>query len=426
MSEPKDAIEGLAKGENRALPKSFYGLNIAQFFGALNDNLYKLLVIYLFIDLEGIENSYEILSLAGSIFVIPFLLFAAISGQAADKLSKSRLIVGTKVFEVFISLLGILSIYLQSKVFCFISLFLYAFQSTIFGPSKYGILPEIVPKNLLSKANGVLTAFTYLAIIAGTFLASFILDVTDRSYLSGGAFCLIFSLIGLIGSLFIKTTLPVDPQKRLKPVFIGEIIKTLFDIKVFPPLLTIIFASSFFLLIAAFVQLNLIPFAVTELKLTDTEGGYLFLLCAIGIAIGSYTIGWLSGKNILLAAVPVACFMLAILFFLLDFFSNNLMLSALFIFGLGSIGGIYQIPLDAYIQLKSPNNQRGAVIAANSFLSFVGVLIASFLVYAIKEIINVGPDRGFTLIGILTLIFSAYLANVIGKKVEREAHQEGN
>ena len=389
--------------------KSFIGLNIAQTCGALNDNLYKLLTIFLFIEIEGIENSAEILSLAGAIFVMPFLLFAAFAGILADKFSKCMIIRWTKVFEVLIALIGMAGLYLQNKEICYFSIFLFALQSTIFGPAKYGILPEILDKTKLSQANGIITALTYLAIITGTFLASFILEITDRSYLTGAFVCLSVSLIGFLGSLAISYTHPQNPKINLRPVFIGEIFKTLKELKVFPPLLSAIFASAFFLFAASFVQLNLIPFAAITLNLTDTQGGYLFILTAIGIAFGSFIIGKLSGKKILLKVVPYACMILSFQFFLLDFLSDQLGIAAFLVFGLGAIGGIYQIPLDAYVQSKSPKEKLGSVIAANSFLSFAGVLFASFLVFLIGGVFKINPDKGFTLMGALTLTYSFYL-----------------
>src|SRR5262249_3845811 len=90
---------------------SFTYLNITQFLGALNDNIFKLLIVYLFIDIEGIENKYSILSSTGAIFVLPFLLFSTSSGVLADRFSKSNIIVYTKVLELAIMILGAFAFY---------------------------------------------------------------------------------------------------------------------------------------------------------------------------------------------------------------------------------------------------------------------------------------------------------------------------
>ena len=96
---------------------SFTYLNVTQFLGALNDNIYKLLIVYFLIQLKGIEASHQILALTGAIFVIPFLLFSALSGTLADRLSKRDIIVTTKILELVIMGFGVLAFGLQSIFF---------------------------------------------------------------------------------------------------------------------------------------------------------------------------------------------------------------------------------------------------------------------------------------------------------------------
>lgn len=119
---------------------SFTYLNITQFMGALNDNIYKLLIVYLFISIEGMDQKYSILSTTGAIFVLPFLLFSTSSGTMADRFSKRNIIIWTKVLELFIMILGAFAFYYQSKWGAYTILFMLATQSALFGPSKYGIL----------------------------------------------------------------------------------------------------------------------------------------------------------------------------------------------------------------------------------------------------------------------------------------------
>src|SRR3990167_240090 len=124
--------------------RSFYLLNATQFLGALNDNIFKLLVIYLLIYIKGAAAAPTILSLAGAIFVIPFLLFSSGAGVLADKISKRTIIVVAKCLELAIMLFAVLAIYLESEFGAFTCLFFMAAQSALFGPSKYGIIPELV------------------------------------------------------------------------------------------------------------------------------------------------------------------------------------------------------------------------------------------------------------------------------------------
>jgi acyl-[acyl-carrier-protein]-phospholipid O-acyltransferase/long-chain-fatty-acid--[acyl-carrier-protein] ligase len=406
---------------------SFTYLNITQFLGALNDNMYKLLIVYFMIQAEGIENSPTILASTGAIFVLPFLIFASWAGTLADRFSKSRIIVISKILELIIMCLGLVAFIYGSKIGSYCVLFLMAAQSVLMSPSKYGILPEMMPKEKISKANGLMTSFTYLAIILGTFLASFLVDVTGRHFIISSAFCVGFSVIGLFTSLFIEKTPPSGSQKKLNPRLVYEVYETLKAVKNEPSLIAAVLGSAFFLFIAAYVQLNIIPFAVQSLHLTDVQGGYLFLLTALGIGSGSILAGKISGTTVELGLVPLAGAGISICFFLLDSFSNDLSVAIPLIVTIGVFGGMYLVPLDSYVQITSPKKFIGQVVASSTFLSFVGVLCASGLLYLVSEILGFKADKGFTILGVLTLIvvfiytylFFDYLTRFVGMILSR-------
>ncbi|MEI8365915.1 MAG: MFS transporter, partial [Parachlamydiaceae bacterium] len=384
-------------------PSSFTYLNLTQFLAALNDNIYKLLVIYFFIQIEGTENSHRILATTGAIFVLPFLLFSASSGTMADRFSKRNIIVLTKTLEFVTLALGVLAFQYESKLGAYCVLFLMATLSAIFGPSKYGILPELVSSDKISKANGMMTSFTFLAIILGTFSASFILDITNRHFIFAALFSTLVAFVAMAASFFIEYTPPSGSSKRFNVLFLAEITSTLKEVSHYPSLLMAVFGSAFFLFLGAFIQLNMIPFALQSLHLSDVQGGYLFLLTALGIGSGSILAGKVSGKTVELGLVPVAGCGVAICCYLLDLFSNNVFAVLPLVTLLGLFGGMYQIPLDSYIQITSPSTSRGRIVAATNFLSFFGVLLASGLLFFISDILGLKADKGFTVIGTLTL-----------------------
>lgn len=388
---------------------SFTYLNTTQFLGALNDNIYKLLVIYFFIELEGIENSHHILAITGAIFVLPFLLFSATSGTMADRFSKRNIIVFTKTLEFLTLGLGVLAFYYESKTGSYIVLFLMATLSAIFGPSKYGILPELVSTDKISKANGLMTSFTFLAIILGTFTASFLVEISNRHFIFAALFSTFMAFIAMVASFCIEYTPPAGSSKRLNFFFLTEIASTLKQASQFPSLLTAIFGSAFFLFLGAFIQLNTIPYAVQSLHLTDVQGGYLFLLAAIGIGTGSILAGKISGKTVELGLAPLAGIGVATCCYLLDLFSDNLFGVIPLIILLGLFGGMYQIPMDSYIQVASPNTSRGQIVAATNFLSFFGVLCASGMLYMVSEVLGLKADKGFTIVGSITLAVTAVI-----------------
>lgn len=384
-------------------PSSFTYLNATQFLSALNDNIYKLLVVYFFIQVEGIESSHRILSITGAIFVLPFLLFSASSGTMADRFSKRNIIVLTKTLEFVTLSLGVLAFQYESKIGSYTVLFLMATLSAIFGPSKYGILPEIVASDKITKANGLMTSFTFLAIIIGTFSASFFLDITNHHFIFAALISTFMAFIAMAFSFCIEYTPPSGSSKRFNILFLAEIAKTLKIASLQPSLLTAIIGSAFFMFLGAFFQLNMIPFAMQSLHLSDVQGGYLFLLTALGIGAGSLVAGKVSGKIVELGLVPLAGLGVTISCYFLDLFSDQLCPVLSLVVLLGLLGGIYQVPLDSYIQVESPNTSRGQIVAATNFLSFFGVLCASFLLFLNSEVWGFEADKGFTIIGTLTL-----------------------
>jgi len=386
--------------------RSFYLLNATQFLGALNDNIFKLLVIYLFINVKGAAAAPRILSLAGAIFVIPFLLFSSGAGVLADKISKRTIIVITKVLEVVIMLFAVLAVYLESEFGAFTCLFCMAAQSALFGPSKYGIIPELVEEKMVSKANGSITSFTYLAIILGTFLASFLTDVTHKNFILVSLFCVLIAIIGLLTSFGIARTEPQRSTKKINPFFLYEIYQTLKTSWKVPHLLTAIFSSSFFLFIGAFTQLNIIPFAIQSLHLSEVGGGYLFLATAVGIAIGAVIAGQLSKDKVEPGISCIAGFFISLFFFTLSIFSSSLICTILSLALLGIVGGGFLIPFDSFIQVNSPDEKRGQVIAAANFFSFVGVLFAAFTLYLISEEFGYTASSGFAIMGCFSLLAS--------------------
>ncbi|OGN57584.1 MAG: hypothetical protein A3C42_02825 [Chlamydiae bacterium RIFCSPHIGHO2_02_FULL_45_9] len=384
--------------------RSFYFLNATQFLGALNDNVFKLLVIYLLINLKGPSAANSILSLAGAIFVIPFLLFSSGAGVVADRISKRTIIVFTKAFEVCIMLFGMLAISLRWEVGVYTALFLMATQSAIFGPSKYGIIPELVETKMVSKANGSLTSFTYLAIILETFLASFLTDISGKNFVLEASVCVLIAGIGLMASFGINRTTPQNSSKKVNPVFLYEIYQTLkFSWKI-PHLLPMIYGSSFFLFIGAFTQLNIIPFAMQSLGLSEVGGGYLFLPTAVGIAIGAVLSGLLSKDRVEPGISCICGFFIALFFFLLYCFAWSLTMTLILLGLLGVFGGAYLIPFDSFLQLNSPKEKRGQVIAAANFFSFIGVLMASFALYLISEKLGFSAASGFFWMAMITFV----------------------
>ncbi len=412
------------RSETFSPKKALNFLNIAQFLGVINDNVFKFLTLFLLIDIQGIEASSKILFWVGTVYVLPFLFFSSAAGVLADKFSKQKIIVFLKAVEVLTTAVSILAFWVQSTWACYALLFLLALHSAAFGPPKYSIIPEIVPEDKISKANGLITSFTYLGVIVGTFLASFTTQITGRNFPLCATICFLIAICGLLASLLIPYTKPNKTENRIKFFFLKDVYRTLEFCYRSPHLLTCVLSAAFFLYLGAFFQLNIIPYAIQSLGLSEIGGGYLFLTVAIGIAIGAVLVGKLSKNNIELGFSCIAGLFLFILVFLLAISPNIISINVILLILIGCFTGFFIVPIDAYIQKNSPDEKRGQVVATSNFMSFTGVLLAPFSIYLLSGTWGFSAAAGFFFVSMivffvaLSIIFklSSIFFHFVGKK----------
>src|SRR5438093_8832305 len=192
---------GLPQNQERTDPdwrRSFWSLIVTQFQGAFSDNAYKYLVIFL-ISALGLSKSDrdQFVFIVGALFAVPFILFSMAGGYLADRYSKRSVTVGTKVAGILIMLIALVGLRLNNLTIALAAVFLLSTQSAFFGPSKYGLLPELLPEKLLSWGNGIIELGTFLAIITGTVAGSTMARAFRGRQAWSGAILLVLSVWGL-------------------------------------------------------------------------------------------------------------------------------------------------------------------------------------------------------------------------------------
>ncbi len=393
--------------------RSFAWLNATQFLGALNDNIFKLLSFFFVIGLLGAEQASMWVSLGGAIFVIPFLLFTPAAGVLADRLSKRTITVCVKFLEIVVMALAALAFSMKWAPGAYIVLFLMSAQSALFGPSKYGIIPELVRRDQISAANGALVMLTYLAIILGSALGPWLGEQVDGRFELAALVCIGIAIAGTATSFGIEKTPAAGSRARPSLFVVGDVWRTLSSLRGDKDLLMAVVASAYFSLIGSFMQLNLIPFGMGHLDLTDTQAGYLFFFAAVGIGIGAWLAGRLSGRNVEFGIVPIGALLLAATTIGIgsDAFSLNGVRGLILLAGVGA--GLFLIPLESFIQFRSPRERLGSILAASSFLSWTGVLIGSVLVFLFNVALGLTPAHGFIIVGALTVVLGLVAVYVL-------------
>lgn len=395
-----------------ALPRGFYALNLTQALGALNDNLFKLLLVLYLVGAGGLASGGRVATLAGALFVLPFLLATPPAGWLADRYRKNRILMACKALELAVMAVGLYGFSAGSSSLLYGTLFVMALQSALFGPAKYGIVPELVERAQLSRANGALESWTYLGIIGGTGLAT-VLPAFAKGFGGAALVPVGLALAGFVASLFIPRTpsassLPARSRRERRLVW-GTLRRD-------GDLRRAVLAAAAFLLLAGFVQLDLLPYGMRTLGLSGEASGALFLLTALGIAAGSLLAGRLSDRLPEMGLVPLGALGLTVALFGLGAATSTAAAMALLVL-LGLSGGCFVVPLQTFLQWRSPARCRGRMLAVAGWLGWVGVLAAAGLLGLTDSLLGWTPQAGFRLVALVALgvalLTLRYLADLL-------------
>jgi 1-acyl-sn-glycerol-3-phosphate acyltransferase len=380
--------------------RKFWPLFWTQFFGALNDNYFKnalvMLITFQGVSLLGLDTK-SLVALSGGIFILPFFLFSAISGQLADKLDRTLLTRIIKWVELAIMFVVSYGFFMHHYELLFVALFLMGVHSTFFGPIKYSMIPDLLPDRQLVVGNAYVEVGTFLAILLGTIGSGIVMAMPDGvHWIVGGL--LGFSLLGLATSYFMTPVPRAAPDLKLGWNPIPQLTDTLGAIRGNQAVFNSVLGISWFWFLGAAI-LSMIPIYVKSVLIGNESIVTLFLTCfTVGVAIGAVACEKLSYERIEIGLVPIGS--LGMTIFLLDlglasrgwtvregtvlglsgFFAHPGSWRVILAFlGIAIAGGIYTVPLYTLIQQRSPAALRSRVVAANNILNAVFMVLASGL-----------------------------------------------
>jgi acyl-[acyl-carrier-protein]-phospholipid O-acyltransferase/long-chain-fatty-acid--[acyl-carrier-protein] ligase len=398
----------MARGRFADLLKSggFRAFLWTQFLGAFNDSFYQTIVL---LHAEHVNRTYIPISLM--VFNLPFLLFSGYAGHLADAVSKRRVMIWVKVFEVGIMGMGLAALVAGSMNSMMLVMFLLGLHSTVFSPSKYGIVPEMWPDRDLSRANAVLEMSTFVAMVMGMSAGAFVFGPWQGAGWRAGAATLSIAVAGFANSLRI-TRVPASgaPQAfRWNPL--GEVAAATRRLREARPLWLTVLGICYFWFLGALFKMVLPDFGVQALHASDARVGLLWTVLAVGVGAGNLLAGRLSGDKVELGLVPLGSLTMALAGFGIYAAraSYGLSVAALAVFGLGS--GLFVVPLYAYMQQRAGRQEKGRVVAANNFYQTLAMLLASGLLLALQE--RMGPAHIVLASAVLTLGATVYIVTVV-------------
>lgn len=422
----------MKNNEHLLSTRRFLPMFITQFFGALNDNVYKqallLVITYGWINQQATDVS-TLNNLAALLFILPYFIFSATAGQIADKFERSQLIRGIKVLEIVIMLIGSAGFLLGNLWLLLLALFMMGTHSTFFGPIKYAILPEILKPNELMSGNALFQSGTSIAILIGMILGGAVISVSQGNLIWISLTVVIIAILGYLSSRFILKQQVSSPELKIDWNFFRTSFQTLKYAKSLPLIFMILLGNSWYWFYGA-TYLTQIP-QLTQQNLHASENVVSLLLTffSVGIGVGSLLCRRIGGSEVNIKMVPIGAIGLTLFAFYLalslafvpertgammnvaDMFNHgaiyyHVMLAVTL---LGVSGGFYIVPLYAIMQAYSPRSHRARVVAANNILNAVFMVSSAVFSIIILSILKIDIKILFSITAVLSAGFTLWL-----------------
>ena len=422
----------MKNSEHLLSTRRFLPMFLTQFFGALNDNVYKqallLVITYGWIQQQTAGIS-TLNNFAALLFILPYFIFSATAGQLADKYERSQLVRMLKIAEILIMLIGTAGFLLGSLWLLLLALFLMGTHSTFFGPIKYAILPEILKPNELMSGNALFQSGTSMAILIGMILGGAVISMSQGNLLWISLTVLTIACLGYFSSRFILKQEVSSPNIQIDWNFFRTSFQTVKYAKSLPLIFLILLGNSWYWFYGA-TYLTQIP-QLTQQNLHASENVVSLLLTffSVGIGVGSLLCRKIGGSEVNIKMVPLGAIGLTIfalylaisLSFVPERTGPLLGLYEVFHGGwsyyhvmiaitlLGISGGFYIVPLYAMMQAYSPRSHRARVVAANNILNAIFMVSSAIFSIIILSILKIDIKILFCITAVLSAIFTIWL-----------------
>ena len=413
--------------------RRFLPLFTTQFLGAFNDNLFRtamvMLVIYgIYRDAEQ-EATFS--AIAGGLFILPFFLLSALAGQLADAHDKARIIRIVKTVEIVIMLFGAAGLFLHNIPLLLVALTAMGIHSTFFGPIKYAILPQHLEKGEVLGGTGLVEAGTYIAILGGTILGGLlVLERPDGTYHAEWAALavLLVAAIGRVAGGFVPPAPPVDepeipgyPRRGMDWHIIRDSVTLVNGTVHIPRLFLAILSISFFWAMGAVLAAQFPPLVKNVLSADQSVATLFLAVFSVGVAVGSVAINRLLAGQVAAKFAPASALMMGVFVLGLYWLSYNWAPSpelvgidtflayplgwavVLDLFGVAVAGGMFVVPLYAFLTTTVPKSETARTVAANNIVNS-GAMVGATVILAGLILLGVSVAETLFLVAVGSLV----------------------
>lgn len=416
--------------------RRFLPFFLTQFFGAFNDNVFKNALVIM-IAFRVVEEQVDILTnLAFGLFILPFFLFSAFAGQVADKFEKAMLIRRVKMGEICIMLLASVGFYLNSIPLLIFVLFLMGSQSTLFGPVKYGYLPEKLSNHELMGGNGLVESSTFISILLGTILGGVLIALD--SFVPISVAVVTFATLGYLSARQIPLCEAAEPTIKLDWNLWRATVKNLRIIPEKRVVFLSVLGISWFWFFGSVFLAQMPNFSRTVLNGNEHVVTLLLTMFSVGIGVGSLLCEKLSGRRVEIGLVPVGALGLAWFGFDLYWVSSDWPVSGLQNLGIAAVmqvpgayrvltdlamigvfGGLYIVPLYSLVQERSDASKVSRVIAGNNIINAIFMVVAAVLGMVVLGVLGWSIPQLFMITVVLHIIVCIYIFTVVPEFILR-------
>jgi acyl-[acyl-carrier-protein]-phospholipid O-acyltransferase/long-chain-fatty-acid--[acyl-carrier-protein] ligase len=403
-------------GSVQAPPRTrgFWALIATQFQGAYSDNILRNLLLSMIVGMGLARGEREsFVSMVTFLFSMPFVLFSMAGGWLADRYSKRQITIWTKVMEIASMLVATAGLALHSRAISLVALTLVATQAALFGPSKYGLLPELLPAKRLSWGNGVIELGTFLAIIFGTVTGAAMAERFRGHEIYAGYALLFLAVLGLLTSFGIDRVPAAAPEKKFRINFLGDLWQQIELMRRDRALFLAVIGNTYFWALGSLLFSTVVVYGPDVLHIGQTKTGYLNAALAVGIGIGSMVAGLVSGNKIEYGLIPLGAVGMTCTGLVLGGTRHDLAGSAVLLGILGLWAGFFAVPVNALIQHRPAEKDKGGVIAAANLLSFVGVALSAGVYYVFTTFIHLDSRGVIVAASIITGVGTVYVLTLL-------------
>ncbi len=385
---------------------SFKALLAAQFVGAVTDSLLKVVVsLYAIQILASSEAATRAVSIVGILYILPFMIFSPFAGYLADRFYKRTVIIVMGMVKIVFAVVASWALWTGNIWFLGGTLFLSMVDSALFSPAKFGILPEMLHEEELSKGNGYIQLCTFVGIILGTAAGGILFKMySNHLYYIGFLMCLL-AVAGFGASFAIRSERPESIKER---GFLSGTWGALTGIRKDTGLFLTMIALAFFNFLGAAFQMNILIYGAHILSVGQVQISILLVSVSLGIAAGSVLAGVASEGKVELGLVPLGAMGITVMSLLLGF-GGNFYVALVMLFILGICAGFYTVPLNAFFQRYSPKEERGQYLSVVNIISSFGSLLAGGFLWFFGGQMAIGADKIFWIMAVLSAIATVYI-----------------